>query len=351
MKAKIVIGCCAVLFFLSWKKRQPAPFTVPPGWPQPAYDFSKNRLTAEKILLGRALFYDPILSADSTVSCSGCHLQYTAFAHVDHALSHGIRYSIGTRNAPALVNLAWSRLFMWDGAVNHLDMQALAPISHPAEMASDINSVIFRLRRSPLYRDLFSRAYGDSNITGERFLKAMSQFMLTIVSAHSKYDLVMRREATFTTQEQNGYRLFKQHCASCHAEPLFTNNSFASNGLPVDSTLKDIGRMKVSGDPSDSLHFKVPTLRNVEFSYPYMHDGRFKRLQDVLDHYVQGIVRSPALSRELEQPVRLSANEKVDLVAFLLTLTDKGFLFDTSLSYPRYLFMARPKEPANTVVK
>ncbi len=312
-------------------------FTVPDGWPEPVYNFSKNPLSADGILLGRVLFHDPILSADSTISCTSCHLQYTAFTHVDHDLSHGIDGKIGTRNSPALTNLAWGKLFMWDGAINHLDMQPLAPISHPAEMGSDIDTVIAKLRGSHKYRMLFYNTFNDSSITGANFLKAISQFMLTMVSANSKYDRVVRREpgVAFTPQEDNGYKLFRKNCASCHKEPLFTTNEFANNGLAVDTTLNDFGRMKITHNPADSLHFKIPTLRNIEFSYPYMHDGRFKKLQDVIKHYTSGIVHSPTLAPELRKPIILTSNEQVDLLAFLLTLTDKEYLFNQAFSYPR----------------
>ena len=317
-------------------------FSVPKNWPKPHYDFSKNPLTPEKVLLGRALFYDPILSRDNTISCNSCHSQYTAFAHVDHALSHGIDNKIGTRNAPALTNLAWQKKFMWDGAINHLDMQPLAPIANKDEMNSSIDSVVIRLQRSKIYPALFYKAFGDSMITGQHTLKAISQFMLTLVSADSKYDSVMRDETTFTTQEKNGYTLFKKNCAACHTEPLFTNEQFENNGLTVDTTLADFGLMKVTQNPADSLRFKVPTLRNIEFSYPYMHDGRFKHLSDVMNHYTKGIAKSKTLSKQFKTPIILTSNEKVDLIAFLLTLTDKHYLFNKKFSYPKEVLLNTP---------
>jgi cytochrome c peroxidase len=309
-------------------------FVKPKNWPDPIYHFNRNQLTKEKILLGRVLFYDPILSNDSTISCNSCHSPFNAFTHVDHALSHGIHDSIGTRNAPALMNLAWQKTFMWDGAINNLDMQSLAPISHPAEMASHINDVVKKLNRSKLYKKLFDDAYQDSIATGEKTLKAIAQFMLTIVSANSKYDKVMNKNAEFTVQEQNGYQIFKKNCASCHTEPLFTNGTFANNGIGTDTVLNDIGRMKVTQRKEDAYKFKVPTLRNIEFSYPYMHDGRFKKLGEVLNHYSNGIKQSETLSGKLKSGITLSANEKVDLMAFLLTLSDKQFLFDSNFAYP-----------------
>jgi len=217
-------------------------------------------------------------------------------------------------------------------------MQWLAPISNPDEMNEDISNVVMKLQRSKIYPQLFYNAFGDSVITGEHQLKAISQFMLTIVSANSKYDSVMRGEATFTEQEKSGYALFQRNCSSCHTEPLFTNLQFENNGLAVDTSLNDIGRMKISGNSDDSLKFKVPTLRNIEFSYPYMHDGRFKNLSTVLNHYTNGVQRNNTLSKELLQPIILSSNEKVDLVSFLLTLTDKEFLFNRKYSYPKNIY-------------
>ncbi len=335
MKKYIISLISFFLLLTSFQKVQEILFVIPPNFPTPAYSFEKNPLTTEKIALGRALFYDPILSRNGTISCASCHSQYTAFTHIDHALSHGIEDKIGTRNAPALMNLAWHTAFMWDGAINHLDMQALAPISHPSEMGETLENVVEKLQATAHYPALFYKAFGDSLITGEHTLKAMAQFMLRLVSANAKYDSVMRREAVFTEQEQKGYLLFQQNCNSCHTEPLFTNLAFENNGLTVDTSLQDFGRMKVTQNPADSLKFKVPTLRNIEFSMPYMHDGRFKRLNEVLKHYEKGIQASKTLSPKLAKPIVLSSNEKVDLTAFLLTLTDRHFLFDKSLGYPK----------------
>lgn len=335
MKKKLVISILIGVVFCAFQITKNALFEVPKNWPKPNYDFAKNPLTTEKVILGRVLFYDPILSKNNTISCASCHSQYTAFTHVDHDLSHGIEDRIGTRNSPVLMNLAWHRSFMWDGAINHLDVQSLAPISHPDEMGETIENVVYKLQHSKKYPSLFFKAYGDSLITGEHTLKAISQFMLTLVSANSKYDSVMRKETQFTSQEKNGYLLFQKNCGSCHTEPLFTNLQFENNGLAIDTSLNDYGRMKVTKNKNDSLKFKVPTLRNIEFSYPYMHDGRFKRLSDVLKHYTSGIKHSNSLSAQLQKPILLSSNEKVDLTTFLLTLTDKEFLFNPKFSFPK----------------
>lgn len=310
-------------------------FKYPNSWQKPDYDFTKNPLTKEKIELGRRLFYDPILSKDSTISCQNCHSQNSAFTHIDHSLSHGINDSIGLRNSPALMNLAWNKSFMWDGAINHLDMQALAPISSPIEMGEDITNIVNKLQKSKIYPKLFFNAFNDSIITGEHTLKVISQFMITLISSHSKYDSVMREQIEFTQQEANGYKIFKANCSTCHTEPLFTNFDFENNGLKLDQNLKDYGRMRITSNSNDSLKFKVPTLRNIEFSYPYMHDGRFKRLSDVVNHYTNEIEKSKTLSNKLKSKINLTSNEKVDLISFLLTLTDKEFLLNPKYRYPQ----------------
>lgn len=341
MKKITVLTILIAAVILSFKAADRIHFKVPKKWPKPVYDFSKNPLSSGTIQLGRALFYDPILSIDSTISCASCHSSYTAFTHVDHALSHGIMDRIGKRNSSALMNLAWGKSFMWDGAVNHLDMQALAPISSHTEMGDQLTNVVYKLQHSVIYPKLFYKSFGDSLITGEHTLKAISQFLLTLVSANSKYDSVMQKESIFTLQEKKGYKLFKQQCASCHAEPLFTNQQFEKNGLPIDTTINDWGRFIVTKNVKDSLLFKVPTLRNVQYSYPYMHDGRFKTLQEVLKHYNNQHVQSQSSVSKTSKPISLSSDDKVDLISFLHTLTDKHFLFDTSYSYPSHLFRNR----------
>lgn len=332
-------GLLAIFFTLASfrHKGTEVAFVVPPGWPQPTYNFTKNPVTEAGFQLGRHLFYDPILSRDTTISCANCHLQATGFTHVDHALSHGIYGKIGVRNSPALMNLAWSQTFMWDGGVNHLDMQPLSPISNPVEMDETVEHVVKKLNNSPKYRRMFQAAFGDSTVTGQRILLAFSQFMVMLNSYNSKYDKYLRKEpgGEFTAQELNGLEIFRNNCASCHPEPLFTNGQFANNGLGVDTTLMDAGRMKITRDAADSLKFKVPTLRNIQFTFPYMHDGRFKKLLEVVNHYTDGIQESPTLDGRLKKPIALTHAEKIDVVAFLLTLTDREFLFDPRFGFPR----------------
>ena len=182
-------------------------FLLPHHFPTPHYNFKKEELTEHKIELGRVLFHDPILSKDRTISCASCHSPYNAFAHTDHALSHGINDSIGRRNAPALFNLAWQKSFMWDGAINHIEVQALAPITDRREMAETIENVISKLNRSNKYRTLFYNAFQDSSVTGQHLLKALAQFQLTLISANSKYDKVKLGHGELKAQEKKGYEL------------------------------------------------------------------------------------------------------------------------------------------------
>lgn len=325
-KAAILFTLLIAVAVCAFEAPDIALFVAPKGWPTPAYDFKANPLSKEKIALGRMLFHDPVLSRDNTISCASCHLPNTAFTHVDHDLSHGIEGRIGTRNSPALMNLAWGKSFMWDGAVNHLDVQALAPIENHAEMDESLAHVVKKLQAKPEYAAMYKAAFGSTAITGEHTLKALSQFMLTFVSADSKYDKVVRGETAFNEWESKGYALFKTNCASCHKEPLFTNDGFENNGLEVDTTLNDFGRIRLTHRVADSLKFKVPTLRNVEVSYPYMHDGRFKNLQMVLFHYSSDIHQSPTLAAQLRNGIVLSEDDKRNLIAFLKTLTDETFL-------------------------
>jgi cytochrome c peroxidase len=313
--------------------------SLPTHFPKPVYDLTKEKITKDKILLGRVLFYDPILSNDNTISCASCHSPYNSFAHTDHKLSHGINDQIGSRNAPALINLAWQEKFMVDGAINHLDMQALAPITDEREMGESLDSVIFKLEEKELYRELFEKAFGSTKITGELLLKSIAQFQLSLISSNSKYDRVVLKKEKFNEQEIKGYNLFKSHCNSCHKEPLFSTYGFASNELPIDSNLKDLGRYKVTNNKEDSLLFKIPTLRNLSYTYPYMHDGRFNTLNEVLTHYTEQVIKHNENKKNLQLNINLLANEKVDLIAFLLTLNDKEFIFNSKHIFPRNILL------------
>lgn len=311
-------------------------FIVPKGWPKPNYDSKSNPITKDGFELGKFLFFDQILSRDSSTSCASCHVQFTGYTHIDHALSHGIEGKFGTRNSPVIFNLAWNTSFMWDGGVNHLEVQPIAPITNPVEMDSKLDQLIPKLNSKLYYRQRFYKAFGDSIITSQKMLKALTQFMVMLESYNSKYDKVIRKEKgfAFTESENRGYKLFQKHCANCHTEPLFTNNTFQNNGLAIDKELNDVGRFKITQQNTDSLKFKVPTLRNIAVSFPYMHDGRFKTLNEVLNHYTNGITHYSNLSAELKTKIVMSESEKEDVINFLKTLTDKEFLLDMRFRRP-----------------
>lgn len=333
------ISSCALL-----TRKKEVANVFPENWPETHYDFSNNPITEDGFQLGKMLFYDPILSRDSTISCASCHLQQTGFAHVDHDLSHGIDGRIGTRSATAIMNLAWSPSFMWDGGVPNLDRQAIAPITSHEEMDEDLKHVVLKLNRSPKYQRAFKQVFNQEEITLQNMLLALSQFELCLVTSNSKYDKLKRGEVEFTEQENRGETLFTQNCSSCHTSPLFTSYAFKNNGLPMDDGLKDIGRMKITNLSKDSLLFKVPTLRNIKFTRPYMHDGRFETLRDVLKHYSSGIENGKTVDPTLKGGLNLSESQQTDIIAFLLTLTDKEFLFNMRYGFPREDYFSKAKE-------
>lgn len=304
---------------------------LPEYFPQPKTALPDLHKDSSLIALGRTLFHDPLLSRDSSISCASCHSQYNAFSHSDHPLSHGINDRIGKRNAPSLVNLAWQKEFMWDGASFSLEAQALVPLTSEHEMDNDPNRIITTLQHHQRYPEYFSKAFGDTTITIARLLRAIAAFERTLISKNAKYDSVMQGIAAFSEQEAKGYTLFKQHCNACHAEPLFTNGSFANNGLSTDTALNDVGRFAITHDSSDIRHFKVPTLRNLLYSFPYMHDGRFKRLRDVIKHYSEFIDINDSF-RDIPRPLLLNDREQTEILAFLHTLTDKTFIFNPAFS-------------------
>lgn len=309
-------------------------FKIPAGWPKPPTDiFARNRLSEEGFQLGKKLFYDGRLSKDGNFPCAGCHQQFGAFATYDHDFSHGYNNTFTTRNAPGLFNLAWMPKFHWDGGVNHIEVQPLSPITAPNEMAENLDSVLRKLRKDTAYPRLFRAAFGSSEINSQRMLKALAQFTGSIVSSNSKYDKVQRGEASFTPGELNGYNFFRANCAACHKEPLFTDHSFRNNGLAASPYLNDSGRMKITDKKADSLKFKVPSLRNVMLTFPYMHDGRFFSLGAVIDHYRTGILTTqPTLDSLLVKRIAISNKEKNELIYFLNTLTDTTMTRDPRFS-------------------
>ncbi len=318
--------------------RGPAPLAlpVPAGWPGPVTDPNTGAITEEGFQLGRKLFYDGRLSRDGNFSCASCHQQFSAFSTFEHSLSHGYNNSLTTRNAPALQNLAWQRAFMWDGSVLHLDKQPLIPMEAPNEMAETPEGILRKLKADPAYLPMFKASFRDGAMTIGHVNNALSQFMLMLVSANSKYDRVKRGEASFILPEQLGYSIFLQKCAACHAEPFFTDFSYRNNGMTLDSSLQDAGRIKVTGLASDSLKFRVPSLRNIAVTAPYGHDGRFFSLMNVFEHYRKNMTVGPHTDSLLLHRVSLSNFEIGQLTAFLYTLTDTAFLKNPRFAPPGY---------------
>ncbi len=307
---------------------------LPANFPPPAYDLGKNPVTEAGFELGKKLFYDPILSRDNTIACGDCHISYAAFTHPDHPVSHGIDGLFGRRNALPIQNMLWRTTFFWDGGVPHLDIVPLNAIQSPVEMDEHPGRILEKLRAHPQYPALFKTAFGTEEINTARFLQSLAQFMAMLVSANSRYDRYVRNEpgGTLTSDELEGLQLFRQKCASCHATDLFTDQSFRNNGLD-NHFYFDQGRFEVSALPEDEGKFAVPSLRNVTATAPYMHDGRFKTLEQVLEHYASGVQESPTLDHLLRQPdgklgIPLSADEKRKIIAFLGTLRDEAFLRD-----------------------
>ncbi|RZL42285.1 MAG: cytochrome-c peroxidase [Pedobacter sp.] len=261
-------------------------FQKPSNFPEPVYNFTANPITKEGFELGRMIFNEPRLSRNNTITCASCHIQSSAFTQHGHDVSHGIDDRLGTRNSPPIMNLAWSKAFNWGGGVHDLDLQPIIPITTHEEMDENLENVYNKLRAMPKYTSKFKAAFGTEEINTSRFMKALSQFMLMCISSNSKYDKVMRKEggASFTTEELEGYNIFKDKCGSCHTEPLFTDGSFRNNGLGI-SAVNDKGLYTATLIETDKYKFKVPSLRNLKYTAPYMHDGRFLSLNGVLEHY------------------------------------------------------------------
>lgn len=292
-----------------------------------------NALTKERADLGEKLFHDTILSIDGTVSCAACHVEEFAFSD-DVDLSRGFEGRLGKRNSPPLFNLAWKEHFFWDGRAKTVREQVLQPIQDHLEMAANLRRVIDRLNRRKAYRDDFEKAYGPGPITSKTLALALENYLLTIVSGNSKYDQFLAGEARLTPEEEAGRQLFftppqkgGAGCFECHSGPQFSDFEYRNNGLPVVHDLQDLGRFQVTGQKSDRLLFATPSLRNIEITSPYMHDGRFAKLEQAVAHYAGPLHGSPTLDSKLKpEGLDLDAKKQAALVAFLKTLTDPRFI-------------------------
>ncbi len=318
-------------------KFTPYPFKMSASFPIPELP-RDNPLIIERVELGRKLFFDRRLSINNEQSCADCHSPQKAFTD-GLAQSKGAEGEIGARNAMPLFNLAWKKQFFWDGRAPSVRRQVLEPMQNPIEMHETLTNLVVKLA-SPAngYPPLFTAAFGSPEITAEKMALALENFLLTLTSFDSKFDRVLRGEAQFTPEEQRGFELFSTEydprrgqygadCFHCHGGTLLQSQNFANNGLEASPT--DIGLAKVTGKASDNGKFSVPSLRNVSLTAPYMHDGRFKTLEEVVDHYTSAVKRSPTLDPNLAKHpdggVPLSAADKKALVEFLRALTDEKF--------------------------
>lgn len=313
----------------------PVPLALPRGL-SPAALPRDNPLTAERVVLGKALFHETALSRDRSVSCTSCHERKHALAD-PRKVSLGVEGRRGRRNAMPLFNLAWKENFLWDGRSPSLRQQALEPFGDHREFDLDPELAAKRLGQDETYPPLFEKAFGSTEITPEKIGLAIENFLLTELSFDAKFDRVLAGKETFTPSEQRGFELFMtEHeprsgrrgadCFHCHGGPLFTDHAFHNNG--VDFEAIDKGRYEVTKDKADIGKFVTPTLRNIEHTAPYMHDGRFDTLEEVIDHYDTFVQEAVTLDPNLAKrsTLNLTAEDKAALVAFLKTLTDRSYL-------------------------
>jgi len=335
MKRKIalLIGATFIIFSCGKDdvvtKTSPYSLIRPDYFPEITYPLENNPITKEGFELGKKLFNDPRLSLDNSVACSNCHVKGVAFTDPQHNPSVGIFNQIGTRNAPMIANMAFQSEFLWDGGVSHLDFVPVFAIENQKEMGEELHHVVYKLNKIPEYAPLFKAAFpGIDTITSPYMLRAISQYMLLLVSDKSKYDRVQKGEDVFSASELTGKAVFDQKCAACHSGALFTNYEYMNNGL--DLVFMDVGRELISALASDLGKFKVPSLRNIMLTAPYMHDGRFKTLDEVLEHYRSGVKLSSTLATNLSNSgqlgIPLTDKEIEAIKIYLKTLTDYEFI-------------------------
>ncbi len=356
MKYLLLVFIGFVLFFSCKKDKVgyvPTPYEleIPSHFPQMKIP-EDNPMTVEGVELGRHLFYEKKLSGDNTMSCGNCHAPANAFSDPNQ-FSTGIQGIQGSRHSMALVNLGWNNFFFWDGRSKTLEEQVLLPVRDPIEMHETWTNATKKLKADAKYRDMFYKAFGTTEPDSLLAAKALAQFLRTLISGTSKFDVMYKYENglplsdaeqqifnEITVQQWGGYDLFKSlngaDCFHCHNGPLMQVEKFSNNGL--DATFTDLGRGAITGNPNDNGLFKVPTLRNIEFSAPYMHDGRFATLDDVINHYSHTIVMSPTIDPLIEFAfqggVQLDAQEKNLLKQFLLTLSDEEFINNPAFKAP-----------------
>lgn len=300
---------------------------IPVGFPELNNSFYTNKPTKYGVALGEKLFHEKRFSADNTISCASCHIQSSAFAD-NNVQAIGIDGRIGLRNTPPIQNLAFMRFYNWDGSKLSLENQPIVPIITHEEMDSSILEVIGKIQNDVSYKELFQKTFGDENITPERIYRSIAQYEYTLISANSKYDKVKRNEATFTENEMLGYQVFQQKCTSCHSTELFTDQTFRNIGFPINTNSNEAGRARITGNMDEYMSFRVPSLRNVEYTAPYGSFGQFATLKDVLDYFDNGVLGADNLDPVFKNNgnrISLTEQEKEDLISFMKTLSDVEF--------------------------
>lgn len=342
----------AIFFLMACKRDEPTashaatPLHLEIPRSLPRVQFPKdNPLTVEGVELGRKLFYDPILSRDSSLSCGSCHNQARAFTDNGKPRSMGINGQLGERTSMPLFNLLWNRHFFWDGRAGSLRAQVLEPIVDPKEMGESLPRLMQKLQQSAMYRAHFQSAFGTENPDPELVARALEQFLLTLISGDSKFDRVQLGLESFTPSEARGWAIFNAEgdpdgplrggdCFHCHNTALFTIQDLMNNGLAPTA---DLGLGALTGDPFDYFKFKTPSLRNIEVSAPYMHNGQFQTLLEVLNHYDSGVHVTPSIDPNMHASIEglnLTAQDKDDLINFLKTLTDNAYLTNPAFANP-----------------
>jgi cytochrome c peroxidase len=357
MKYLFVIFCIVAIFISCRKDKigyTPTPYEleIPSHFPSMIIP-ENNPMTKEGVSLGRMLFYEERLSGNNSMSCATCHAPENSFTDPNQ-FSTGIDGIAGTRNSMALINLGWQKFFFWDGRAKSLEEQILEPIPNPLEMHQKWKDAVSKLQQDVEYRNMFYKAFGEEGIDSIKVSKAIAQFIRTMISGSSMFDVMYKFEnslplnsvdqsilSSISPEDWAGYDLFKSlngaDCLHCHSGILMHINKFSNNGL--DATFTDLGRGAITGSSNDMGRFKIPTLRNIALTAPYMHDGRFGTLDEVIEHYSSEVVSSPTIDPLMEHlssgGVQLDSQEKYLLKKFLMTLTDYSFINNPEFQDPK----------------
>lgn len=301
---------------------------IPSYFPELNSSFNLNKPTKFGVELGEKFFNDKRFSVNNSISCSSCHQQRNAFAD-NEKQAIGVYNRIGLRNTPPIQNLAFLKFYNWDGSKLRLENQPLVPIITHEEMNSSIVEVIAKIENDSEYKSLLKKVFGDEKLTADRIYKSIVQYEYSLISAKSKYDKVKTGQATFTTNEQEGLQIFQKKCSSCHNGELFTDESFRNIGFPINLDSNEAGRARVTGEMKDYMSFRVPSLRNIEYTSPYGSFGQFPNLKAVLDYLDSGVIDSDNLDPILKNNgnrIPLTEQEKNLLLDFMKTLSDPTFI-------------------------